>query len=227
MDNPIIQHIRKKTDVTNQDYKAVFTGECGRGKSYAALRLAETIQPDFNIERQLVFRADEFLRLMNSDLPKGSVIIWDEASTSLDARDFNTIFNKLLNNVLVTMRYRNYVLLFSVPSTAFIDKRARELLDGCVDMRYIDQKRQQSVAKFYIYKHYHAFGKTYLKAPVSIINGEPRYINQIRFNLPSPELLKRYEVKKKVFGDNLYRDTLNKCQELLGTNNYREEDGWI
>lgn len=222
--NPILRHIQKKTLVTNQDYKTIFTGECGEGKSYGAMRLAELIDPTFNIDR-VVFHAEEFLKLMNrKDLKKGSVIIWDEASVSLDARDFQTIFNKLLNNILVTMRYKNYVLIFTVPSADFIDKRARHLLDSLIDLRKVDHKNKKSYAKFYVYKHYHAFGKTYLKAPVMIINGEPKITGSVRFSLPSEPLRVAYEKKKKEFGDNLTKETLNGIRELLKKPYIRDEN---
>ena len=212
-DNVLINHILDKIK-HNQDYKLAVIGECGNGKSYACLRMAELLDPTFTLDR-LVFHGEDFLRLLNSELPKGAVIIWDEASTGLDARNFMMLLNKLLDNVLVTMRHRNIILMISVPSTFFVDKRARELMDGCIDMRWIDRKKKKSVGKFYVYRHYHAWGKTYLKTPVAMIKGEPRELGYLRFSLPSEPLRQAYEKKKNAFTMNLNRETLKQTRELL------------
>ena len=81
-------YIKSRVD-RNQNYVMLFVGQTGTGKSYAAMSLAEHVDPNFNINR-VVFTADEFIAILNQDktMVKGSVIMWDEAGVGMPAREW-------------------------------------------------------------------------------------------------------------------------------------------
>ena len=62
-----------------------FPGETGSGKSLSSIRLAERVDPNFNVDR-IVFTVQDFLALVNSGLPPGSVIVFDDAGLGINAR---------------------------------------------------------------------------------------------------------------------------------------------
>ena len=69
----------------NRNLIALFIGDTGSGKSLSSIRLAETVDPNFNVDR-IVFTVKDFLALVNSGLPPGSVIIFDDAGLGINAR---------------------------------------------------------------------------------------------------------------------------------------------
>jgi len=63
----------------NKNFLAVFLGPTGSGKTYSALRFAETLDPEFGIDR-VAFSTIEFMKILLYDesIKSGSVIVWDE-----------------------------------------------------------------------------------------------------------------------------------------------------
>jgi type II secretory ATPase GspE/PulE/Tfp pilus assembly ATPase PilB-like protein len=60
----------KRRIAENRNVIAIFSGDTGSGKSYGAIRLAEVIDPTFNLDR-VVFTVEDFVSLINADLPRG------------------------------------------------------------------------------------------------------------------------------------------------------------
>lgn len=186
----------------NQNFLCAITGSTGSGKSWSALRLAETLDPNFSADN-ICFTARQFLDLVNGkakQLKKGSVILFDEMQVSLGHLDFQTLQAKLLNYVLQTFRHRNFILLITTPHFNFINATSRKLFHSRMETLSIDKNKQQVKLKPYLLQVSQDEGKIYRKylrvyseamgiVPLKVINVAK----------PSPELIDAYEHKKNEF----------------------------
>jgi hypothetical protein len=117
----------------------VFCGGTGTRKSGSAITFCDMMDrnylnmPRFSNDR-IVFTAQEFIKLVQSNLPKGSAIIWDEAGVDNDAREYYTKKNKLIKYVFQTFRYKNLIVVLTVPDLRSIDVGTRKLMHMYFEM---------------------------------------------------------------------------------------------
>ncbi len=116
-----------KRNRNNRPVNIVFTGEGGSGKSYSAIRLALNLDPNFSL-RNIVFDTKAFLNRLNSNLPPGSVIVYEEAGNGLNAKRWHDEQVIIFGETAETMRYRGYMVFFTVPRLPFIDSTTRQLV---------------------------------------------------------------------------------------------------
>ena len=66
--------IHDRIYVRNQSCNILICGAVGTGKSFTALRIAELLQPDFDVKKQVVYTKEEFNALINEykDNPESS-----------------------------------------------------------------------------------------------------------------------------------------------------------
>ena len=128
MDEGIFVDLFRRRIRNNKNCLVIFTGDTGSGKSYGALRFAEKLDPEFN-EKRIVFTPDKFLEIIRHDkeLHSGNVIIFDEAGVGMASREWYSIQNKILSYVLQTFRFKNLIVIFTVPDFTYIDSQARKL----------------------------------------------------------------------------------------------------
>ncbi len=105
----------------------VFTGEGGSGKSHSSIRLAINIDPNFSL-KNIVFDTKSFLNRLNANLPSGSVIVYEEAGNGLNAKRWHDEQVIIFGETAETMRYRGYMIFFTVPRLPFIDSTTRQLV---------------------------------------------------------------------------------------------------
>lgn len=187
----------------NKNALIVVVGETGSGKSYTALRLAEEIDPTFNVDR-IVYSIEDLMDLINSNLlPKGGVIIVDESGVLVPSREWYSLSNRVLNYVLQTFRQDNLILFFCVPDMSFIDSQTRKLFHYILQPISINRTTDEITVKvqrilvkpkgkdpWYVFPRY---------AEEDMIN----VVSGIRVGLPSLILRRRYEEKKKDFRNRL------------------------
>lgn len=223
-------YIKSRVD-RNQNYVMLFVGQTGTGKSYAAMNLAEDLDPDFNINR-VVFSADEFITVLNSDksLVKGSVIMWDEAGMGMPAREWYSISNKVISYVVQTFRVRGYILIMTTPSLKYIDSQIRSLFHGIAESKDPSMYGGQfGWAKYLDLFHDPREGKTIMQYPVIMdehnramkIKGRTARHGNMLFLKPSEELIEDYEVKKKEFTDSL----IASAADMMGGKDETEHSG--
>lgn len=206
-------YIKDRTLNRNKNFAMVFVGATGSGKSYAGLKLAETLDPDFDVDR-CCFRDVEFMDKINElttgeNTKKGTVIMWDEFGVDHSAREFMTISNRVINYFFQTSRHYNLVIIVTVPLLSFIDSNTRKLMHSVAEMNAIDMWRKQSTAKVKMIQTNVITGKEYPKFLRYKKNGKMYAIKTFKFGLPSKGLLKRYEKKKKEFTAGLFREIKN------------------
>lgn len=228
-----VNYIKDRVINKNQNFLGFLVGGCGTGKSEGALELAYLMDTTFNINR-VAFTPKDFLTLIHSEIPKGSVIMYDEAGVGISSRKWQSATNSLVNYTLQTFRYKNLIVLFTVPYLDFIDKQSRSLIDGYFETKHIDRKRSISQIKARLLQVNRFSGKIY-QHRLEYRTKEGIYkIGSIYLKRPPKELREQYDKKKKEFLDKLYGNmieqfgnmgepgkTLSPVQEKVY--NYRKE----
>ena len=199
----IKQRIKK-----HKNFLVVVCGETGSGKSLSAVRLAEIIDPNFNAGR-IVFEPNKFLQLVKgSGLKAGSVIVLDESGVGMNNRNWFSAYNKIMNFILQTFRYKGIIVIFTLPDLSFLDSSARKLLHCYMRPKRIDFKRKRCILEVKLLQTDptgRRKDRVYMKFPRPIIDGEVRKLKEIAIGLPTKTLLDKYEKKKRDYAEALYQ----------------------
>lgn len=200
------QYIKQRIK-NNKNFCGVITGATGSGKSMAALKIGELLDPNFTVSR-VVFSAPDFMKIVNQRPGKGSVIVFDEAGCSMSAREWYSLQNKLLNYVLQTFRKDNLIILFTVPSLAMIDSTARSLFHAILETTSIDYKNKICNLKFLQIQNHPRTGKIYYKylRRRQTPNSVPIPFKVWKISLPKAKLIRKYEHKKDMFTQDLNKN---------------------
>lgn len=195
----------------NRNANLIFTGQTGSGKSYSAMKLGEMLDPDFDIDK-IVFDVKSFLELINQKppLPKGSVLIFDDAGVGLSNREWSSLSVKIFGKLTQNFRYRNLITIFTVPAMDFIEKQTRMLIH-----MYFEMTQLQGVAKPLIpYHPYRGNDMLFFKYPKIWAAGYPVVINILHFALPSKTLVETYEEKKHSYMDRTNHEFLEEIEKI-------------
>lgn len=190
----------------NKNCLVIVCGETGSGKSYSAGYIAETLDPDHDVDHHLVFTAKQFMRLINSkQLKKGSVIIWDEAGVGIPTREWYSISNKAISYVLQTFRFMNLIVIFTTPAFEYIDKQTRNLFHFYIETIkvHIEGERKNRVeSKVHQLQYNPVYEKQYKK----YLYDQGMKLNPTYIGKPSEKWITNYEKKKKLYARQLNVD---------------------
>lgn len=193
--NPFLKIIHKRVHRFKMNHLQVITGESGSGKSYCALRMAEQLDPTFNIDK-VCFSAKEFINAVSNVKRNGEVIILDEMGVALSSRKFQSISNILVNEVIQTFRYKRIICFFVVPDFSFIDVQARKMCHVFSSVQRVGTDYVNMKVNWIIIDR--KLGKSYFYNPVVKGKGFGYKISNVKFTgLPSKELYDAYEEKHK------------------------------
>ncbi len=202
----IVNLIRDRIQKKNQNFIGVWVGPPSSGKSWSALSVAKKVDPSFGI-RRLVFPAHDFLDIINRDIPKGSVIDWDEAGLGMPAREWQSFFNKAVGYVLQSFRYRNLALLITVPDVTFLDRIPRSLFHYYFECIKVEEEKGWVLARPFQIQHNPRLGKTYMKHPIlRDERGNPAKMVTMRFSKPPRKLREAYEERRAAYMKVFYED---------------------
>jgi hypothetical protein len=200
----LVKDIHNRLFKLNKNWLGVVCGGTGSGKSYSAIKLAEEIDPNFNID-QIVFSGEEFLEILTSKkLKRGSCIIWDEAGVGIPKREWYTISNKMINYVLQTFRYENLAVIFTVPTLKFIDSNSQKLFHCYIETMRIEHEKKKVISKVKRMIYFAQRDKTYY---MFYRNGNS-VITEHAFGLASKKILEDYEKKKSKWAFELKESAL-------------------
>ena len=213
-----------------QNFFITSIGMPGAGKSTALLKLLWELQVDpitkernFDVEKQVVFDAISFLKLIKETNPKtnpGFGILFDEIEIDANARGWDKI-NRMLELAISTMRFKQNILCASLPHERQLMKSVRRLRNAYLDCKFVNHYDEFVYAKFYHldynmtadtlrtnmnidakrYKHrFFAYDKS---------NQRRKYqISSFRFKLPPRDIIKTYKKKKTVFLNTFYENAI-------------------
>jgi hypothetical protein len=217
----LIKYINERVQKKNKNFLMVFIGGTGSGKSYAALKLAETLDNTFDISR-CCFKAEDFMNVINEIIVRsekgedirGKVILWDEFGVEHDSKRFMTISNRVINYFFQTSRHLNLIVIMTVPLLSFIDSSTRKLCHGIGEMCGIDSKNEVATVKIKMLQTNVLTGKEYPKYMRYRNKRRLLVSKRLKFDLPSPELRATYEKKKKEFTTQLNQEIMSKLLKV-------------
>ena len=230
--NPIYRQLWN--DVYEKDLDALIAicGRRGHCKSGAAQRFGERFdlqvngKPRFSVDN-IFFKAKDFLNAMRSNKPKGTVFVWDEVGVENDSRSWYDQKNKMIKYVMETNRFKNYVVLVTLPVLKSMDISTQRLLSGYCEMHGKIGDGSKAKGKFELVQTNPKTGKMYYKAPRVFENGKLQMVDEIIVPRPSKKLEDAYKEKKKEFTDNLYEfisSELDFMSKTLGSNSDKLPD---
>jgi len=211
-ESKIYTRIWNRINEYNKNWLCIVTGATGSGKSYSALKIAQTLDPNFSINN-VVFTPEAFMQLITNGIKKGSIIIFDEAGVGMPSREWYSISNKMLSYVLQTFRFMNLGVIFTTPSIGFIDTQARRLFHTYIETNRVDRKKKRVKARIKDMEHNPQMDKIYYKNPRKQRN-EMEMVSIIYIGKPDEDLVKAYEKKKNEECKRLFVDIGRDIQDL-------------
>jgi len=201
--HPYLQMIHSRLHRQDMDYLMLIVGERGSGKSTAAVRLCELVDPNFTIDN-VVFSPSEFAALLKSGkLKHGSAVLLDEIGVAFGSRDWASVQSKSFDSLSQVFRTRHLIIVFTAPSEKMVDSHVLKNLAAVATVAAKFTSRQLTWLKILKMqpaalsdKVYHKYYRFYNPK-----TGELKRYSRLGLHLPSPGLLKVYKKKRKGFAD--------------------------
>jgi hypothetical protein len=200
----------------NRNWLSIICGPTGTGKSFVSLRLAELLDPTFNLNR-IVFSTDEFLEVF-PQCEAGQVIIFEE-SEELNSRRAMKEANVQMGIILSMIRFTQVSVLFNLPAIQMIDINARRLMHTYLYTVEVDRTRcppwQRNKTGVYWYnvrspRIPSQNSDDGLKFVNPVVRGVK--VRKAWFQAPSPALLAAYQERKH----RVFYNRLAEAQTKLG-----------
>jgi len=218
--DPLLLRIFERLHYEDKNLLCIIVGETGSGKSFSAINIADKIDitplgngsytknfvvkclPDGTPtqDTRIVFSASDFVRLIRSGLPKGSVIIWDEAGIGNDNTTWYDKKSRLVKHIMQSFRAQNLMVILTVPDEESIALATRRLVHLVLDVR----ERDEQFAKINIewLQRNRRSKKTYRKTSVYESGGEITKIMEYMLRPLPKEIADPYlKLKQRVLGD--------------------------
>lgn len=138
--NTLMSLIRQKKAI-----RMAVVGPAGTGKTYAALHLAQIMQPSFTVD-QIVFSGEDYLRLQNT-LKDGQVMLMEEPTYMASARGWQSDWQQAVVRTIESSRFQNNPLLMPVVNRNLLDKVVREHY-----VNYVLEMFDRGIGRVYFYK---------------------------------------------------------------------------
>lgn len=207
----LIKHIIESRFRQKKNTFFAICGGVGEGKSYTALKIAETIQPDFEVREQVVYYPQQFLEVINKARKGGvKVVVLDEAHVTIPAKLWYSFTNLAVSFVSSTFRQvKNLVVIVVTPNVNWVEKSIREMINyyGVV------QRTEDSPVYLKLYKvGFNYFDlkdqNPYLQKIRFIWNGNVYVLGLLKTGLPSERVMNEYEEISTEFKKNLIETQL-------------------
>ena len=211
--NVLVEYIKNRINKQNKNFFMIFVGATGSGKSYSALRLAELLDPTFDITR-CYFKAKDFMNKINEltesgDNVSGKVVLWDEFGVEHNAREFMSISNRVINYFFQTSRHLNLIVFMTVPYLSFVDSATRKLTHCVGELVGMNSKTRRTAVKIKMLQSATWTSKIYPKYLRYSKDGQQYKLTKMLFKHPSKELARLYEIEKKKFTSGLNKGIMN------------------
>jgi hypothetical protein len=188
------------------------TGPPGSGKSYTGIALALEVLSITGVKYSVdnvAFTPEEFMNIYNNEkmTPQGGFVMFDEAGVGYNSKDFSKESNRLFSKLLMTIRHRSVMVIFTAPDLGNMDKDGRRLLHWWFETADKDERKKVVTIKPYVVKIIQRTGDIHF--PFPFFNGKK--LSRVDV-LKIPDRYSRpYEVRAKQFKDDLALET----QQLL------------
>lgn len=207
--------IRHRLLHKNLNWLAIWVGPPGSGKSWSALRMAELLDDEFTIER-VGFDVNAILeRVWEWDLPRGSVVMLDEAGLAIDSRKWFEYANQALAYMVESFRFLGLAFLVTVPDPSFIDRVPRSLFNMSFDCIEVNHSEETVKVRPYRHQVNPRLQRVYHKGPKIKIPGKGwAKIRTMKFGRPWRTLTDAYEKARYNYMKTFHRKLLERGREM-------------
>lgn len=217
--DPINRRVWNKVYRKDKNVLVLVCGETGSCKSGSSLTKCIELDRDgknrcrfylstdpFDPKNRVVTSAQAFVKLVSSNLPKGSCVIWDEIGVDADNREYFTLKNRLIKKVFQTFRYLNLIVFMTVPDFKSVDIGVRRLVHAYIEMHGKTGDGNMASCKWQWITTNPKTGETLFKYPQFVDkDGTKKKIKIYYIPRPSAKIEKVYKDLK----DNVNRDWQN------------------
>jgi len=199
--------------IRNDMFSAVYCAKPRRGKSWLTLQHAHILDRDDNDRSRfptdcsrVYFSASEFAKGLAKKAPTGTVHILDDAGLNLFSREAMTRTVIDVAKIFQSIRYKNYIILLSLPSYNMLDKAVRTLMGAYIQPNRIDDRTMRVRAGVRFLNYDPKEGHVYPQKPTRIFSDKNTWmnyevkehvdVNEIWFDAPPEKLRVAYEAKK-------------------------------
>lgn len=131
----VVKYICSRVLRTNKNFLCAVTGQTGNGKSWACGSMAELYSKmsgvPFIPEKHTFFSLKQLLNIINNqkehEVRIGTPLVYDESQVEANARNWQSLANKMLSTLVSTFRNQRLVLFFPTPVLEYLDKQSRIL----------------------------------------------------------------------------------------------------
>jgi hypothetical protein len=202
--NPIIdRYVWREMHKRRNNWMGAFVGETGLGKSYAALRTGEVVDPEFGAEK-VTFGIMQFMERVNETAPPGDFTVFEEASVEADSAEYMSLANKALRYVSETWRHQRRAAAFTLPAFGRLDSGVRGRITALIQLDNKNEQAGYTLARFKILQEDSYSGEIYQHYPV--VDGTQH--RRLKFTEPSDDLLEAYEERKEAYTSELNKELL-------------------
>jgi len=190
---------------TGKNCLVAIVGKTGSGKSLASACILYWTYVYMNgkeptveyIREHWFFSAKDFLKKMNDpNLKKREGNLWDEMGVSASHKTHQSLQNRAISWLVQTFRNLEQLVIFTVPTLAFVDKSVRNLLHYQLETRKILITNKVCIIKPLEIQYNIRMDKTYyhnLMKPSDDGSGFMDEIDVVGIPLPPKEIVKAYE----------------------------------
>jgi len=201
----------------------VVVGATGSGKSFASLRILMALfEYQFGrtptveeIIHHTIFKAKDLMEKINDpNLKKKEKWLWDEAGVDVGHKTHASIQNRVIGYLCQTFRNLQQVVIFTVPTTSFIDASVRKMLHYQLETVRIVKKDKVCVIKTKHIQYNNALDKIYYHPLYFNQKGGVMRIRVIGVKKPPQEYCDAYEKVKSMFTTDLNLQIQQKLQMI-------------
>lgn len=212
--SPTLRYLWRRMHVNNKNCMMCIVGDPGNGKSWAALRLAELLDPAFHADK-VAFRPQRLLERINEEHPTGDLTVADEAGVSMNAKTWWESDQIQVGNILETWRHQNRGLIFTLPIFQKLQKDARGLIDVLLTAYGINRRDNTSTWRFQLVETNNVTGDIYRPYPrlPDPETGRIKRWERLDLALPSDDLRENYQERKEAYTSELNQQALDDIEE--------------
>ena len=226
----LIQTFVKRLD-SGKNCLVAIVGGTGSGKSFASVCILYWTYifmhgkpPELNYMRdRWFFKSKDFLEAMNNPkLKKRELNLWDEMGVSASHKSHASLQNRAIGWLVQTFRNLEQLVIFTVPTLAFVDKTVRNLLHYQLETRKVLTTSNICIIKPLEIQYNIRMDKTYhhnLFWKSNDGSGFMEEVDVVGIPLPPKEFVEAYEEKSWAFKAELNK----KIQGMLEKANEKEK----
>jgi len=200
----------------DQNWVMLLIGETGSGKSWAALRTAEVLDPNFSVADNVHFGVESLLQRATETEPAGTIDVLDEANVAASAKAWWELEVKRFADMLETWRAQNRGLVLTAPELNKVATDIRDRFHHVAMMEAIDYRNNISKADFREVKNDRmdfSSESAWRLHPSYTIAGRDQEVNKMKFRPPTEDVREAYAERKSGYMAQLNEDSLEEVQE--------------